>query len=363
MNKKLPDLKIRDLIINPPIIQGGMGVAVSKAKLAAAVSNTGALGVIASVGLGKKSKMKQEYEKASAEALENEIIAARKLTSGPMGVNIMATLNNYDSLVKVCVKNNAEVIISGSGLPLKLPRLVENSNIKLVPIVSSGRAAELICAVWQKRFKRLPDALVVEGPLAGGHLGFRLEELSNIENFTLERLVTDVLTVARKYERFLAMKIPVIAAGGIFDGKDIARMLKLGASGVQMATRFVCTYECDVSDAYKDAYLKTKKEDILIIDSPVGLPGRVIKNEFVERILKGEKIKFKCHYKCLKTCDEKTVSYCIADALVNSAKGDMKNGFAMCGTNAYRVKKIVSVKELIDELIVEASEEFNKDRK
>jgi NAD(P)H-dependent flavin oxidoreductase YrpB (nitropropane dioxygenase family) len=359
MNKKLPDLKIGNLVINPAIIQGGMGVRVSKARLTAAVSNAGALGVIASVGLAPEKESERDYEKSSAKALKNEILTARKLTKNPIGVNIMVALTNYDSLVRVCLENDVEVIISGSGLPLKLPKLAGESNTKLVPIVSSGKAAELICSIWLKRYRRIPDALVVEGPLAGGHLGFSLEELSNIENFRLEKLVLDVLAVARKYEKLSGTKIPVIAAGGIFDGKDIARMLQLGASGVQMATRFVCTYECDASDAYKDAYLKAKKEDILIIESPVGLPGRVIKNEFVERILKGEKIKFECHYKCLKTCDEKTVSYCVADALVNSAKGDMKNGFAMCSANAYRIKKIVSVKQLIDELANEAEAELS----
>jgi NAD(P)H-dependent flavin oxidoreductase YrpB (nitropropane dioxygenase family) len=187
--------------------------------------------------------------------------------------------------------------------------------------------------------------------LAGGHLGFSPEELNNIENFRLEKLVRDVLAVSEKYKELSKKTIPVIAAGGIFDGKDIAKMLKLGASGVQMATRFVCTEECDASEAYKEAFLKAKKEDIIIIDSPVGLPGRVIKNAFVERILREEKIKFNCPYKCLKTCEEELAPYCIADALVNSARGDMKRGFAMCGANAYRVNKIVPVKELIDELI------------
>ncbi len=358
MNKHLPSLKIADLTIYPPIIQGGMGVAVSKANLAAAVSNTGALGVIASVGLGKESLSKIDYEKTSSKALANEILKTRKLTQKPIGVNIMVALSNYESLVKTCVENNVEVIISGSGLPLKLPKLTQGSNTKLVPIVSSSKAARLIFNIWLRKYQRFPDALVVEGPLAGGHLGFSLEELSNIENFRLEKLLVDVLSVSKEYEKISGRKIPVIAAGGIFDGGDIQAMLKLGASGVQMATRFVCTYECDASDAYKEAFLKAKKEDIVIIDSPVGLPGRVIKNEFVERILRKEKIKFECPYKCLKTCSEETAPYCIADVLVNSAKGNMKKGFVMCGANAYRIKKIISVKELIEELVNGAEAEI-----
>jgi len=352
MKKKLPDLIIGDLKINPPIIQGGMGVRVSKSSLASAVSNTGALGVIASVGLGHEVDSEIDYEKSSADALKGEILKAKAKTNNPIGVNIMVALTNYDSLVRVCVENNVDVIISGAGLPLKLPQLTAGSKIKIVPIVSSGRAANIICTNWSRKYNRLPDAIVVEGPLAGGHLGFSRDEL--VANISLENIVIEVIDVANNFGK----NIPVIAAGGIFDGKDIARFLKLGASGVQMATRFVCTYECDASMAFKETYLKAKKEDVMIIDSPVGLPGRVIKNKFVKRILSGEKIKFKCPYKCLRTCDVANVNYCIADALVNSAKGDMEKGFAMCGQNAYRIDKVISVKELIDELVSEAKKEI-----
>ncbi|MCM8782350.1 MAG: nitronate monooxygenase family protein [Candidatus Omnitrophica bacterium] len=357
---KLPDLVIGDLIINPPIIQGGMGVRISKSSLASAVSNTGALGVIASVGLGDEKESEKDYLRSSAEALRTEIIKTRTRTQRPFGVNIMVTLSNYDTLVKIAVEEKVDAIISGAGLPLKLPLYTKGSSTKLIPIVSSGRAANIVCEVWKKKYNLLPDAIVVEGPLAGGHLGFNKEELNNINNFSLEKILIDVLEVIKQFERTYKAQIPVVAAGGIFDGADIARMLKLGASGVQMATRFVCTYECDAALKFKEVFLNSKKEDIIIIDSPVGLPGRVIKNKFVERILKGEKIKFRCPYRCLKSCDVASVNYCIADALVNASKGNFEDGFAMCGANAYRINKIVPVKELVNELIKEAEREFYK---
>lgn len=346
-SKRFPDLVIGDLRFNPPIIQGGMGVGVSRAGLASAVSNAGGLGVIASVGLGYSSQSKEKYEAASAAALRDEIKAARALTDKPIGINIMVALTNYESLVRVCVENKVDVIISGAGLPLRLPQYAGNSPVKLLPIVSSGKAAALICATWLRKSNRLPDAIVIEGPLAGGHLGFSRAELE--AGITLEQLIKDVRAAVAPFKADL----PLIAAGGVYTGQDIERALAAGAQGVQMATRFVCTTECDVALPYKQAYLNAKEEDIIVINSPVGLPGRVIKNRFVERILSGEKIKFSCPYHCLRTCNARAVNYCIADALVNAAKGDLDNGFAMSGQNAYRIDKIVSVQELMDELVAD----------
>lgn len=360
MKTKLPDLVIGDLRINPPIIQGGMGVRVSTARLAAAVSNEGALGVIASVGLGDEKESEKDYTASSEEAFRDQIRKAKSLTKGYIGVNIMFVLTNYESLVKASAEEGVDLIISGAGLPLRLPSYVGNSKVKLAPIVSSGRAAEIICETWLRKYNRLPDAIVIEGPLAGGHVGFKFSEIIPEIKISLEEILKEVLEVVSKY-RVDGKNIPLITAGGIFTGKDIAKMLKLGASGVQMATRFVCTHECEVAEAYKDAYLKSTKEDIIVILSPVGLPGRVIKNRFVERIESGEKIKFRCPYKCLKTCNPETVNYCIADALVNASKGDLENGFAMCGANAYRVKKIVTVKNLMEELVNEATSEYYKE--
>jgi nitronate monooxygenase len=350
-DRVLPDLAIGDLVINPPIIQGGMGVRVSSSRLVSAVSNEGALGVIASVGLGEElPDMTPSYPMRAEIGLRQAILDARKHTDNPIGVNIMCALTNYDNLVQVSGDEGVAAIISGAGLPLKLPGLISDRHVKLVPIVSSARAAALICKTWQKRYSRLPDAFVVEGPLAGGHLGFSREQVLDLEAFRLERLVTEVLEVARQNGG-----IPVVAAGGIYDGNDIARFLRLGASGVQMATRFVCTHECDASDAYKQAYLNCRKEDIVVIHSPVGMPARVLKNDFVERCLRGEKVTFGCPYHCLLTCEPAVAGYCIAQALVASYRGEMRNGYAMCGANAWRCDRIVSVHDLIQELVAETA--------
>lgn len=351
MNIEFKDFKIGDIRIEIPIVQGGMGVRVSTAGLASAVSNEGGLGVIASVGLCEEEWSGQyDYKKSSHTSFVDIIRNVKKLTKNPFGVNIMCALTNYDDLVDVAQQEGVDVIISGAGLPLKLPSLVKNTKTKLLPIVSSARAAELICSVWQRRYKRLPDAIVVEGPLAGGHLGYSREELKDSQHVYLDKILQEVVSIVRKFEQN-NVKIPVIAAGGIFDGKDIARVIRLGASGVQMATRFVCTHECDVAPAYKEAYLSAKEEDIVIIQSPVGMPGRVISNDFVKKISKGERVDFSCAYRCLSTCDPKRVLYCIAKALDNAARGNMDKGFAMCGSNAYRINKIVSVKELFAELV------------
>jgi nitronate monooxygenase len=353
VNTEFKDLYIGDLKIQIPIIQGGMGVRVSNSSLVSAVSSQGALGVIAAVGLGEEVEIKElSYPERSMASLTQSIRQARAKTKNPFGVNIMCVLTNYEDLVNVAQNESVDVIISGAGLPLRLPALIKNTKTKLIPIVSSARAANIICSTWQRRYKRLPDALIVEGPLAGGHLGYSLAELEDKENVSLENILTKVVTVAQGFSSG-AIKIPVIAAGGIFDGNDIAKFMRLGASGVQMGTRFVCTHECDVALEYKQAYLAAKQEDIVVIQSPVGLPGRVIRNEFVKRIIKGERMDFNCQYHCLYTCDPKKVNYCIAKALLNTSRGQMDKGFAMCGSNAYRIEKIVSVKELISELVAQ----------
>ena len=261
----------------------------------------------------------------------------------------MVVLSNYEELVKVCVEEKVDMIICGSGLPMDLPKLTAGSDIKLIPIVSSARAFNIIYKKWKQNYNRVPDAVVLEGPMAGGHLGFSYDEINNHTARTLEELVSELV----EYIQGVEETIPVIAAGGIWDGNDIARFLKLGASGVQMATRFVCTDECDVHLNFKMAYINSKEEDITIIKSPVGMPGRVIRNEFVKRIVQGERMDFNCEYHCLYTCDPKKVNYCIAKALLNASRGQMDKGFAMCGSNAYRIQNIVSVKELISELVME----------
>lgn len=352
MASTLPVLRIAGLEISPPIIQGGMGVRVSGAGLAAAVANEGCAGTIASVGLGKfEESTGRHFVKLNDDALREEIRKARGLSDGVIGVNVMVALSNYESLVRVAVEENADFIVSGAGLPFELPGFVGDAKIALIPIVSSARAFNIICSKWKKSHNRRPDAVVVEGPRAGGHLGFKHEALTEQTNPILENIVAEVLELANTFDP----PIPVIAAGGIFDGKDIVRFLELGAAGVQMATRFVCTDECDADEGFKAAYLNSSKEDIAIIHSPVGMPARVITNDFVQRIARGETIPFVCEYRCLRSCDPSTAPFCIAKVLVDAAKGNMDEAFAFAGSNAWRCTEILPVKALVRKLIDEAA--------
>lgn len=358
---ELKPLMIGDREIKVPIVQGGMGVAVSTATLAAAVANCGAAGTIASVGLGYTSQENEtNFVKASREGLQAEIRKAKQLSNGVIGANILVAVSNYEDLARVAAKEKADFIVSGAGLPLKLPEYTENSSIKIIPIVSSSRAADIIFKTWKKRYDRLPDAVVVEGPMAGGHLGFSFEDLTSQKKGVLEELVIDVLKIVREYEARFKRPIPLIAAGGIFDGSDVAKFLRLGASGVQIATRFVATHECSVSQEFKDLYLKAKDEDVVIIKSPVGMPGRSIKTKFIEQVMQGKKAAIRCSYRCLKTCDPATVPYCIAKALFNAVIGNVDEAVVFAGTNVSRVNKIVSVQELIDEIVAETLKALNQ---
>lgn len=345
--KTIPPLIIGDFEINPPIIQGGMGVRVSKAGLASAVAEEGCVGVIASVGLGDFENLPaSQFVEVNNTALRNEIRKAKALTNGIIAVNVMVVLSNYEELLKVCVEEKVDIIISGSGLPLQLPKYVEGSNIKLIPIVSSARALKIIYSKWKQNYNKIPDAVIVEGPLAGGHLGYDYDEVVNNSARSLEAIVSELV----EYVDTLEEKIPVIAAGGIFSGEDIAKFLKLGASGVQMATRFVCTDECDAHIDFKNAYLNANSDDISIVKSPVGLPGRVISSEFVQSAKRGETVPFKCPYHCLKTCDPQTAPYCIAKVLTNASKGILDKSFVFAGSNAYKCEEIIPVKALVEKI-------------
>ncbi len=350
---KIPKLQIGNITADIPIVQGGMGVRVSLSSLASAVAEEGGIGTISSIGLGDLEASKNEYERISREALEREIRKAKAMTNGHIAVNFMGVLSNVDDLIMTTVREGIKIIVYGAGLPIKLPGMIEDSSVHLLPIVSSARVAELILRVWNKRYERTADGIILEGPLAGGHLGFSEEQLYQPEKYSLENLLPEVLETVKVYEDKYGKKIPVIAAGGIFNGKDIARMLSLGASGVQMATRFVCTEECDVSQEFKQAYLDVKKEDIVIIKSPVGMPGRAIHNKFLQDLKVKGKIKIKCPYRCLSVCKVDKAKYCIALALVNSYFGDVDHGLILCGQNAYRCDKIVTVKELVSDLLAE----------
>lgn len=345
---KLPVLRIGDLEICPPIIQGGMGVRVSMANLASAAANTGCAGVIASVGLGQyEGTPRPEAVKLNEEALRYEIRKAKRQSSGIIGVNVMVALTDYENLVETAVDEDVDLIISGAGLPLSLPQYLNGKDIKLVPVVSSARTFQILCKRWKHHFNKLPDAVIVEGVKAGGHLGYSYESLTDATADTLEQIIEEVIKIADNFEP----SIPVIAAGGVFDGDDIAHFLKLGASGVQMGTRFVCTDECDAHKNFKQAYLNAKtEEDITIIKSPVGLPGRVIKNNFVEKIKQGKTIPFMCNYQCLRTCEPEKAPYCIAKVLADAALGKLDESFVFAGSNAYRCNEIIPVKALVEKL-------------
>ncbi len=359
--KGIPQLKIGNLIAKIPIIQGGMGVGISLSRLASAVANEGGIGVIAAAGIGMlEPDFVMNFKEANRRALRKEIRKARENTDGIIGVNIMMALSDFNELLLISLEEKVDLVFLGAGLPLLNPNIIspeilKNSETKFVVIVSSAKAAKIIFRYWERNYNLIPDAVVVEGPMAGGHLGFKKENLFD-PDFKLEKLVVEVIDEIKDFEQRFGKKVPVIAAGGIYTGYDIYKFIKLGASGVQMATRFVATYECDASDEFKKTYIDCKKEDIVIIDSPVGLPGRAIRNKFIEDVFSGIKKPFKCPWKCLSTCDFNKVPYCIALALTNAKKGMLENGFAFCGANAYLVDKIMSVKELINTLLKEYQE-------
>ena len=344
-------LIISNLVAKIPIIQGGMGVGVSLSNLAGNVAKCGAIGVISGAHAGY---MEEDFETNTLDAnlrgLTNHIKKAKEISSnGIIGVNLMVAMNNYAEHVKASIEAGADLIISGAGLPLTLPSLTKDSSIKIVPIVSSSKAAKVILSYWKKHFNRTADAIIVEGPLAGGHLGFKAnkleEEIINFDN-NLLKIIKEVNIFESEFE----VNIPIIVAGGIFSHEDILKYINLGANGVQVASRFVATYECDAHDNFKKAYLNCKKEDIKITISPVGMPGRAIDNKLLEK-LNIDKIKITKCYNCLIPCNPKETPYCITSALINSVKGDMDNGLIFCGENTHKINKMYFVKDLIDELM------------
>ena len=347
----LPKLVLKDLVAELPIIQGGMGIGISGVSLASAVANEGGIGVLSSAGMGFDTP---GYGKnpidVSTKSLIQDIRECRKRTKGIIGVNIMVATSNFAEMAQAAIGEFVDVIFAGAGLPMDLPKyLQKDSKTKLVPIISSAKAAALIIRKWISKFDYIPDAFVVEGPMAGGHLGFKPEQIDHAD-YTLENIVPQVVETARQAEVEYGQRIPVIAAGGIYTGEDISTMLAYGAAGVQMGTRFVTTTECDASAAFKETYISCHEEDIVIINSPVGMPGRAIQNPFLDNIQAGQAHPIKCPYQCIRTCNIKTSPYCIARALLNAKNGLMEKGFAFAGKNAYRAKSIISVHELIETL-------------
>ena len=353
-NQHMKGVKIGDLVAQVPIVQGGMGVGISLSGLASAVANAGGIGVIASAGLGViYRECAETVAEASIYGLKEELRKARQATKGVIGVNIMVALTNFADLAKTAIKEGADIIFSGAGLPLNLPSFLEKgSKTKLVPIVSSARALQLIARRWIGEYGYTPDAVVVEGPKAGGHLGYNLDQIDD-PNFSLEKIVPEVVAAAREIGQKQGCHIPVIAGGGIYTGEDIYNIMELGADAVQMGTRFVTTHECDASEAFKQCYIDAKMEDIEIIQSPVGLPGRAIHNSFLEKVKLGLKQPKACPFHCIKTCDISRSPYCIMLALYNAYKGRMEQGYAFCGSNAWRSDKIISVADLIAQLKLE----------
>ncbi len=348
---KFPSLQIGDLHASIPIIQGGMGVGISLSGLASAVANQGGIGVIAVAGIGmNEPDFFGSTLQANIRSLREEIKKARSLTKGIIGVNIMTALSNFGEYVTAAIQEGIDIIFAGAGLPLNLPSYLKDSvKTKLVPIISSAKAARILTQRWYEKYRYVPDAYVVEGPKAGGHLGFKPDQI-NDPAYQLDCLIPQVLDEVRNIEAKYLKKIPVIAAGGIYSGEDIRKYIELGVAGVQMATRFVATNECDASHDFKQSYLSSKQQDIVIINSPVGLPGRAINNKFLNEVALGHTKPFSCPYHCIITCDFKNAPYCIASALINAKKGLFTHGFAFSGANAWRLNSIISVKELISEL-------------
>lgn len=355
---RIPELRIGGLKTKIPIIQGGMAVGISLSGLASAVANAGGGGVIATAGIGMmEPDYDTDFKKANQRALRKEIRKAKQNTDGVIGVNIMVALSDFQDMVRIAVEEKVDMVLLGAGLPLKyldvlVPDHPGERKPKVIPIVSSSRAVKIIFRYWQKNYQHIPDAIVLEGPMAGGHLGFKKEQINN-PDYSLEKLLPETVSVLKPFEKEFNKNIPIIVAGGIYNGADIFNYLQKGAQGVQMATRFVATKECDASEKFKQAYLNCHKNELVIIDSPVGLPGRAIKNQFLQEVFEGNKKPFRCYWKCLKACDFKKAPYCIASALTHAQKGDFENGFAFAGANAYRIQRIITVKELIAELVAE----------
>ena len=345
------NLKIGNLTARIPIIQGGMGVGISMSSLASAVANEGGIGVISCAGLGLIYRnTAKDYMEACIIGLREEIKKAREKSNGLIGVNIMMALTNFGDMVKTSIAEKVDVIFAGAGLPMDLPKYITpDCTTKLVPIVSSARAARIICEKWKTLYNYLPDLVVVEGPKAGGHLGFKANQIED-ENFSIQKLIPEVVKEVAIFEEKYNQEIPVIAAGGIYTGEDMYNIMQLGAKGVQMSSRFVPTDECDADIKFKETYINANENDVEIIQSPVGMPGRALKGEFLEKVKQGLTAPKSCPYNCLHTCDYKKVPYCIIVALYNAYKGNLDKGYAFAGSNAYRAPRISSVKEVVDDL-------------
>lgn len=338
--------------IDIPLIQGGMGVGISRSRLSGAVAKEGGMGVISAAQIGyDRKEFAERPEAANLAELAQQIKIAKQLSqgNGMIGVNIMAVTQLYGEYVRQACQAGADAIITGAGLPTSLPQYTAGFSTKIAPIVSSGKAAQVILKYWDKKYSCTADFIVVEGPRAGGHLGFSFETLAHLDDYDFRKEVKAITAVRKQYEEKYKRKIPLFLAGGIMNSRDVMRTFLLGADGVQVASRFVVTEECDAAPAYKQAYIRAEEKDIAIIHSPVGMPGRALKNAFIKRMEAGQEKITGC-YHCLKACNPKTAPYCITQALVNAVKGDVENGLIFCGARVGELKKITTVKETIEEL-------------
>jgi len=364
---KLKSLVIGDLVAKYPIIQGGMGVGISLSSLAGAVAKAGGIGLIstAQVGFRDPDFLKAPLE-ANLRAIGSEFEKARKIApEGIIGFNIMVATKNYALYVKEAVKAGADIIISGAGLPVNLPELVKGAKTKIAPIVSTAKSAMVICKMWDRKYQKVPDLVVIEGPLAGGHLGFTPEQLTGYGADTqdvpatyqqpeYDREICEIIKIVKGYEEKYGRHIPVVVAGGIYTHEDVEHAIELGADGVQVGTRFVTTEECDAPTVYKQAYINARKEDIVITKSPVGMPGRAIKNVFLD-LVREQRQKVEHCYLCLEKCNPATTPYCITKALSNAAEGDLDHALLFCGSNAYRANRIETVDAVMKDLVGDAA--------
>lgn len=352
-------MKLGNKTLEVPIIQGGMGVGISLSGLAGAVMKEGAMGVISAAHPGyRKPNFWEESKKCNCDAICEEVEKAKEIAGGKgiCAVNVMVASKDYEAYIQACIDAKADAIISGAGLPLQLPDLVQDADILIAPIVSSKRAAQLILKAWDRHAKRIPDFIVIEGSEAGGHLGFKKEDLLDGTCESLDEILPQVLACVKPYEEQYQKKIPVFVAGGIYNGLDIMHFMEMGASGVQMATRFIATYECDASDAFKQAIIKADKKDMQIVKSPTGLPGRAVLTPFMQKTAIQRIPAAKC-IACMHPCTPSTTPYCISEALIHSAQGDVENGLVFAGSNAYRINKMMHVHDLIKELTNEMKQE------
>lgn len=349
----MKELTIGNKTAKIPVIQGGMGVGVSRSKLAGAVAAEGGIGVISTAQIGYDERdFDKNQKECNKRAIESHVKRALKQKKdGLVGVNVMVALKDYAEHVKTAVKAGADVVISGAGLPVELPGLVAGSDTKIAPIVSTEKAAHVILKMWDRKYHRTADFVVVEGPKAGGHLGFSREELTRRDGLNYDFEIKKIIETVKEYGRKFGQKIPVIVAGGIFSKEDVSHALQLGADGVQAASKFVATEECDADLAYKEAYIRAKPSDVDIIESPVGMPGRALKNGFLEQVKKHPMAVGKC-YGCLAKCNPAKIPYCITDALIRAVKGDVEQGLVFCGADVGKIEKMSSVHEVMRELTV-----------